>query len=155
MRRAAAAPVVGLIALVLTVAVVTMHQMGSGHFAATVGSDHVVVSVEGHPGNHLDGHVGSASGGSTGDVGSEPTHGCEVDCILAGNGAGGTQPGQDMTLLCLAIVPLLILLVLGRGGPLLGYWPVWPGSTVRLSDLRFVAAGWSRPTPVRLCVLRT
>lgn len=148
-RRPILRPLLGLVVLLMAFAVVAMHQMGAGH-QPPMSAGHAMAALG--PG---------ADTGMTSMVGQQPPpavseRGCGDGCA-----DGGHEPpmaGHVGSMLCLAVLPLLLALVARRRALLTGWLRV-------LGRVGTAAAVLTRPVVlfpgpprscfIRLCVSRT
>ncbi|MGL5859967.1 MAG: hypothetical protein ACRCY9_01755 [Phycicoccus sp.] len=109
-RRATSRPVFGLFVLLVAVAVVAMHQLGAGHGTPDSLLGHHAAPVT--AGEH---GAGLGAGTNSSQTADADGHVCSPGCVVAGVPAGESD-GHTMTMTCLAVLPLLVLLLLIRRG---------------------------------------
>ena len=150
-RRHTVRPMPAIVVLLLAFAVVAMHQMATGHGMAPIGS----VTSAGHvpmpAAVAMAEHRPSAS--TTETVGS----GCIADCF-AGDVHEAPMSGHEMSTVCLAVLPLLLLGLLGRRRGWLARWQPLREGIGAQSRPRVGHLGLGSPSEEllhRLCVSRT
>ena len=154
-RRAPTAPLLGLAVLVLVLAVIAMHQLGSGHTpAGSAAGHHLTADADAAhlPAGMMSADLPAQAAPSTADASST---GIECGAGCWGQSGAGSGTGHDMTMLCLAILPVLLVLLGGRG-PLVGGWAAAPAGTTACVPIRIGSTTTlATPAPVKLCVSRT